>query len=56
MLPPSLGQHGPLKHWYPTTTLHDHPENGGSMHLWNVGILPQYHMASQPRRPRLEYL
>jgi len=33
-----------------------HPEDGGSMHLWNTGILPQYYMASQPRRPQLETL
>jgi hypothetical protein len=29
-------------------------ENGGSMDLRNVGILPQHHTASQHRRPRLE--
>jgi len=29
-----------------------HPEDGGSMDLWNFGILPQHHTASQPRRPR----
>jgi len=26
------------------------PEDGGCMVLWNVGILPQYYTASQPRR------
>jgi hypothetical protein len=31
-----------------------HPECGGSMGLWNVGILPQHYTASQSRRPRLE--
>jgi hypothetical protein len=29
-------------------------EDGGSMVLRNVGILPQHYTASQPRRPRLE--
>jgi len=29
-------------------------EDGGSMDLWNVGILPQHHAASQTTRPRLE--
>jgi hypothetical protein len=56
-------QHGPLKRRYPTTTLHgvttQKPRlksslDGGSMDLWNVGILPQHYTASQPRRPRLE--
>jgi len=28
-----------------------HPEDGGSMDLRNIGILPLYHMALQPRRP-----
>jgi len=31
-----------------------HPEDGGSMDLWNVGILPQHYTVSQLRRPRLE--
>jgi hypothetical protein len=44
-------QHGPLKRRYPTTTLH---WSGGSMDLWNVGILPQYYTAWQARRLRLE--
>jgi hypothetical protein len=34
--------------------LHLHPEDGGSMDLWIVGILPQHYTASQPRKPRLE--
>jgi hypothetical protein len=47
-------QHGPLKHWYPTTILLSFTtqknEDGGSMDLWNVGILPQHNTASQPRK------
>jgi hypothetical protein len=39
---------------YHNTTLRHNPEDGGSMDLWNVGILPQHYTASQPRRPRLE--
>jgi len=31
-----------------------HPEDGGSMDIWNVGILPQHYMASQPRRLKME--
>jgi hypothetical protein len=31
-----------------------HLEDGSSMDLWNVGILPQHYAASQPRRPWLE--
>jgi len=31
-----------------------HPENGYSMDLWNVGILPQHYTASQPTGPQLE--
>jgi hypothetical protein len=27
--------------------------DGGSMDLWNIGILPNPHTASQPRTPRL---
>jgi hypothetical protein len=38
MLPPSSG-------W---------SEDGGSMDLWNVGVLLQQYTASRPRRPRLE--
>jgi len=30
-----------------------HPEDGGSMDLWNVGILPRHYTESQPKRPRL---
>jgi hypothetical protein len=29
-------------------------EDGVSMNLWNVGILPQYYTASQPRRLKME--
>jgi len=32
-----------------------HPEDGGSMDLWNNGSLPQHYMASQPRKPWLEF-
>jgi len=28
------------------------PEDGGSMDLRKIGILPQHHTASQPRRPQ----
>jgi len=28
-------------------------EDGGSIDLWNVAILPQHYTASQPTRPRL---
>jgi hypothetical protein len=31
-----------------------HREDGGSMDLSNVDILPQNYTVSQPRRPRLE--
>jgi hypothetical protein len=31
-----------------------HPEDGGNIDLWNVGILPQHYTASQPRRHWLE--
>jgi hypothetical protein len=30
------------------------PEDGGSMVLRNVGILPQHYVASQAKKPRLE--
>jgi hypothetical protein len=33
-----------------------HHEDGSSMALWNVGILPQHYTASQPRRPRVEII
>jgi hypothetical protein len=39
---------------YHNTTQRYNPEDGGSMDLWNVGILPQHYTASQPRRPWLE--
>jgi len=32
-----------------------YPEDGGSMVLRNVGILPEQYTASQPRRPQLEH-
>jgi hypothetical protein len=32
---------------YNTTRRHN-PEDGGSMDLWNLGLLPQQYMASQP--------
>jgi hypothetical protein len=64
-LPWRWRQHEPLKCWYPTTTLHGvttqktstwnlHPEDGGSMELWNVGILPQCYTASPPKWPGLQ--
>jgi hypothetical protein len=31
-----------------------HPEDGGSMFLRNLGILPHRYTESQPKRPRLE--
>jgi hypothetical protein len=31
-----------------------HPEDGGSMVLWNAGILSQHYMTSQLRRPKHE--
>jgi hypothetical protein len=46
-------QHGSLKRWYPTTTLHGvtsqktSTEDGGSMDPWNVGNLPQYGVTTQ---------
>jgi len=30
-----------------------HPEDGGSMVLWNFGILLQHYTASQPKTSRL---
>jgi len=35
---------------YHNTTRHHKPEDGGSMDLRNVGILPQHYTASQPIR------
>jgi hypothetical protein len=32
-----------------------HPEDGGSNVLRNVGVLPQHHTVSQPRRWRLKF-
>jgi len=39
--------------YYHNTTRRYNPEDGGSMDLWNIGILLQQYTASQPRRPRL---
>jgi hypothetical protein len=39
--------------YYHNTTRRHNPEDGGSMDLWNVGVLPQHYTASQPRRPQL---
>jgi hypothetical protein len=51
-------QHEPLKLWYPTTILHGiathKSEDGGSMNLWNFGILSQHYTASQPGSTSLE--
>jgi hypothetical protein len=48
-------QHGPLKRWYTTTKLHgvtiQKTEDGGSIDLRNVSILPQHYTAPKPRRP-----
>jgi len=45
-------QRRPLKLWYLTIKLHvvrnQKTEDGGSMDLWNVGILSQHYTASQP--------
>jgi hypothetical protein len=50
--------HRHLKYWYPTTALHNvttqRTEDGGSIDLWNVGILPQYYTMSQPRSLKME--
>jgi hypothetical protein len=51
---------GPLKCWYPTTTLHEITKQKTTtrwkqLDLWNVGILPQHLTASQPWRSRLLY-
>jgi hypothetical protein len=45
-----VSQHNTIKHG--VTTLKT--EDGDSMDLWNVSILPQHHTESKPRRPRLE--
>jgi hypothetical protein len=37
---------------YHNTTWRHNPEDGGSMDLGNVGVLPQHYMASKPRRWR----
>jgi len=29
----------------------DLPEDGCTMNIWNIGILPQHYTVSQPRRP-----
>jgi hypothetical protein len=38
--------------YYHNTTRRHNSEDGGSMDLWNVGILPQQYTVSQPRRWR----
>jgi hypothetical protein len=38
---------------YHNNTRRHNTEDGGSMHLWNVGILPQHYTASQPWRTRI---
>jgi hypothetical protein len=35
-------------------TRRHNPEDGGSMYLWDVGILPQHYTASESLRPRSE--
>jgi len=40
--------------FYQNATRHHNPEDGGSMDLWNVGILPQHYTGSQLWRPRFE--
>jgi len=39
---------------YHNTTRRHNPKDGGSMDIWNVGILPQHYKMSQLRKPRLE--
>jgi hypothetical protein len=41
-----------LVSYYHNTTRCHNPEDGGSMELWNVGILPQHYTMSQSRRWR----
>jgi hypothetical protein len=40
---------------YHNTTRRHNPEDGGTMDLWNVGILPQHYTVSQPERPGLYF-
>jgi len=53
-------QHGPLKRWHLNKTytasqlMRPHSEDGGSMDLWNIGILTKRYMASQLLRPPSE--
>jgi hypothetical protein len=58
-------QYGPPKRWYPTTNLHgvttQKTEDGGTMDLRNVGILPQHYRrhcleSSPPSEPRISQL
>jgi len=35
---------------YHNTTGRHNPDDGGSVDLWKVGILPQHNTTSQPRR------
>jgi hypothetical protein len=41
---------------YRITTLRHNPADGGSVDLWNVGVIPHHYTASQPRRPGPEIL
>jgi hypothetical protein len=41
---------------YHNSTRPHNPEDGGSMDLWNIDVIPQHYTTSQPRRPRLSFL
>jgi hypothetical protein len=64
VLTPCIVEHGTSETLvsYRNTTRRHNPEDlylptedGGSMDLRNVGILPQHYTTSQPRRPLLAY-